>query len=129
MADEQPTLWEVRRTLERNHHETSADIADLKAQNARDLTTIVERLERYVLQAVYEADKRAAEISHQATLERIARVEAQNESQHKEMASQRDEMAGHHRMNRLLFWTVGGGILASIVTVVLTVLLTRGGVK
>lgn len=120
-------MSELGRTLERNQQamldriaDLRAQNTDLKAQNARDLQTIVERLERYVLQAVYEADKRTAEALNQAIDKRMAHVEAKAEAQ-------QQEIAGHHRTNRLLFWTVAAAVLGGLATVITTVLMVKGG--
>lgn len=69
----EPTLWELKAIIERNYGETREDIIDLKAQVTRDSATYAAQLERYVLTAVYEAQRAAM-------LDRITRLETQAES-------------------------------------------------
>ncbi|MFI0481750.1 hypothetical protein [Actinomadura sp. 9N215] len=69
----EPSNWELKSVIERNYAETREDIIDLKTQVARDSATYAAQLERYVLTAVYEAQRAAM-------LERIARLENQAES-------------------------------------------------
>jgi hypothetical protein len=120
MGEEQPpSMAELGRTLERNHQETSSRIADLRAQNAdqkaqsaRDLQTIVERMERFVLQAVYEADKRATAISQQNMNDRLDRIEG--------------ELTTTRHGNRTAFWAAVGAVVAAIAGAALAYLLARG---
>jgi hypothetical protein len=62
--------WLVER-IDRNHHETTADIARLEAQLAVDSAA----LDRYVLARVYEADEKAREARESARDARIKRIE------------------------------------------------------
>jgi hypothetical protein len=132
MGEEQPpSMAELGRTLERNHQETSGRIADLKAQNAdlkaqnaRDLQTIVERLERYVLQAVYEADKRSAAISQQAMTDRIERVDQTTNDRIDRVV---EELTTTRHGNRTAFWAAVGAIVAAMAGAAGAYLLARGG--
>lgn len=112
MADE-PTPSELARLIERNHRETSADIAELKAQSSRDTQTLQALQQQYLLVKVYEADQRTQTALHEAFSHRLESLEEKHEA--------------HQRTNRLLFWTVAATVLGAVITVVLTVVLTKGG--
>ena len=62
--------WLVER-IDRNHHETTADIARLEAQ----FMSASAALDRYVLARVYEADEKAREARENARDARIKRIE------------------------------------------------------
>lgn len=104
MADE-PTPSELARLIERNHKETSADIAELKTQSARDIQTLIQQMERYVLAKVYEVEMRAFGA-------RIQRME--------------DNESSNRRWRLGLLAATLAAVLGAIVTVVGTVL-TSGG--
>lgn len=69
----EPSLWELKNIIERNYSEAREDIIDLKAQIARDSQQHAAQLERYVLMAVYEAQR-------SAMADRIKRLEDQQEA-------------------------------------------------
>jgi hypothetical protein len=120
VADE-PTNRALEALINRNHADNREDILDLKTQVTRDIANLVAQLQQYVLREVYDADKRALAAREQAISDRFARIEADTEADRREAAS-------HHRTNRTLFWTVAGGMLAAVVTVVLTTWTAQGGV-
>lgn len=120
MADE-PSNRELENLIKRNHADNRDDVLDLKTQLTREVSTLVAQLQQYVLREVYDADKRALAAREQAIHARFARLEADAEIDRREAAS-------HHRTNRTLFWTVAGGMLAAVVTVVLTTWTAHGGV-
>lgn len=78
MADEStPDLhWLVER-IDRNHAETSADIAKLEAQ----VTAIPAAMDRYVLAQVYEADEKRRTAEREADRAQIKALQANDTSQ------------------------------------------------
>lgn len=78
MADETPAelRWLTER-IDRNHAETSADIARLETQVAG----IPASMERYVLQRVYDADEKRRTAEREADRGRIAQLEANDTTQ------------------------------------------------
>lgn len=119
MADEL-TMRELANLFEHKLSDTRDDIIDLKIRLDTALAQQREQFAHYVLSAVYEADKRTAAALNKASEKRMEQIERQNETH-------RADMAGHHRTNRLLFWTVGASILGSLVMVVATLLISKGG--
>lgn len=118
---DEPTNRELVNLIQRNHADNRDDWLDLKTQFTRELGNLVAQLHAFVLKEVYEADKRALAAREQAIADRIARNEAETEAHRRETAT-------HHRTNRTLFWTVAGGMLAAVLTVVLTTWTASGGV-
>lgn len=101
MSDEAiPDLrWLVER-IDRNHAETTADIARLEAQ----VTGIPASLERYVLQRVYDADEKRRVAERDADRARISQLENHDTTQ---AAGGRAWMIGLSLM-------VGGAVLGYI---------------
>jgi hypothetical protein len=59
MADEQPSLWDLQRLIERNHADSREDILDLKAQMARGVEQTDARFKEYVLREVFDAREKS----------------------------------------------------------------------
>lgn len=59
MADEQPSLWDLQRLIERNHADSREDILDLKAQMARGHEQTDARFKEYVLREVFDAREKS----------------------------------------------------------------------
>ena len=59
MADEQPSLRELKALIERNHADVREDYLDLKTQVARDATALSDKLQQFVLKEVFEAKEKA----------------------------------------------------------------------
>lgn len=78
MSDESspPELRWIIERIDRNHAETTADIAKLDAQVA----IIPMAMDRYVLARVYEADEKAREAREGALAARITRIEQDDTS-------------------------------------------------
>jgi hypothetical protein len=102
----EPTLWELKNIIERNYAETREDIIDLKAQVARDSQNYAVQLERYVLAAVYEAQR-------SAMLDRIARLEQQAESARAAV--------------RAALYAAAASVVASLIVAVITTTVLRRG--
>lgn len=77
MADESPDLRWLTERIDRNHAETTADIARLEKQVA----TIPASMEHYVLQRVYDADEKRRTAEREADRARITALEAHDTSQ------------------------------------------------
>lgn len=110
---------------------TREDIVDLKSRIEANAHLQREQWKEFVLLREYEADKRTATAQREATDQRLTHLESQHEA-HKahteaQYESHRQELASHHRQNRVLFWTVAAAILGAIATVVTSVLTVKGG--
>ena len=105
MSDPNPP--DLRWVLERNHAETSADIARLEAQ----IAGIPVQMERYVLAQVYEARERARDAREDARDARIKRIE--------------DDDSAKVRGVRTA-WLAAAGAIASTIGVEVINAVTRG---
>ena len=101
MPDE-PTMWELKRTIESGHRELAADIAALNS-----------RLDQYVLKEVYDAHRSGDQQNRQHDLERVARVEAQ--------------VKDLREANRKALWTAISSFLAPIAVAVVLAMMLQGG--
>lgn len=72
MADE-PSLWDLRNLIERNHADAREDYVDLKSQVARDMASVLAQMQQFVLKEVFEA-KETAMLQRIATLEEAAKT-------------------------------------------------------
>lgn len=108
---EEPSPSELERLINRNHKETSTDIARLEAAIASQRADF----DRYVLAQVYVADQRAWG-------DRIRRLE----ELYTDMVR---ENAARMRGNRAAYWAAVGAVLAAIVGAVMAYLLAKGGAK
>lgn len=55
MADEQPSLWDLQRLIERNHADSREDILDIKNQMSRSVEQTDARFRLYLLREVFDA--------------------------------------------------------------------------
>lgn len=110
MADEtSPDLrWLVER-IDRNHAETTADMARLEKQVA----AIPASMDRYVLAQVYEAHEQAREVRDKAQDDRIKRLEDSDTS----------KTSG----NRAWLLGLAQMVLSVALSAAATILITRGG--
>jgi hypothetical protein len=113
VADE-PTNRELENLIKRNHADSREAMADLKNH-------VDAQFRLYLLREVYEAREAAAALREKAQDDRMDRMEADQENDRRETASS-------HKTNRTLFWTVAGGMCASLLTVVLSTWFSHGGV-
>lgn len=72
MADE-PSLWDLQRTIERNHAENREDILDLKAQMVRASEQNDDRFRLYLLREVFDA-RESSMLQRIGSLEEAART-------------------------------------------------------
>jgi hypothetical protein len=100
--------WLIER-IDRNHAETSADIAKLDAQVAG----IPAAMDRYVLAQVYDAREEAREAREQARDARIKRLE--------------DEDTSKATGNRAWLLSLAQMVLSIALSSIATILLVRGG--
>ncbi|MGI5232852.1 hypothetical protein [Actinoallomurus sp. CA-142502] len=77
MADENAELRLLRERIDRNHAETSADIARVEAQVA----AIPASMDRYVLAQVYDADEKRRAAERDADRARIKALETTDTTQ------------------------------------------------
>lgn len=101
MPDE-PTMWELKRTIESGYREHSADIAALN-----------QRLDQYVLKEVYEAHRAGDQQRREGDLERIARIEGQ--------------VKDLREANRKAIWTAISSFLAPIAVAIVLAIMLSGG--
>jgi hypothetical protein len=73
MADEQPSLRELRNLIERNHADVREDYLDLKTQVARDMSSVLGQMQQFVLREVFEA-KETSMLQRIASLEEAAKT-------------------------------------------------------
>lgn len=109
MADEQPSLWDLQRLIERNHADAREDILDLKAQMVRSAEQTEQRFNLYLLREVFDA-REASMLLRIASLEEAARTAK--------------------FQNRAAIMTAVGSVLATIIAaIILSTLLGSGGGK
>lgn len=111
MADE-PSLWDLQRLIERNHADNKDDIADLKAQNARDTERIAKQLERYLPREVYNAREETRTATQNATDRRVASLE--------------EDAKDTRRRASTAFYAAIGAIISGIVVGVALVVILGG---
>lgn len=105
MADE-PSLRELKSLIERNHADVREDYLDLKAQVARDATTLAEKLQQFVLKEVFEA-KEAAMLQRIITLEDSAKTA--------------------RGQNRAAIMTAVGSVIATVLAAIILTAILGGG--
>lgn len=108
MADEQPSLWDLQRLIERNHADAREDILDLKSQMARVAEQTDARFRLYLLREVFDA-KEAAMLLRIVNLEEAARTAK--------------------TQNRAAIMTAVGSVIATIIAAILLSALLGGGGK
>jgi hypothetical protein len=100
--------WIIER-IDRNHAETTADIAKLEMQVA----AIPVAMDRYVLARVYEADEKARDVRRDAQDARLKRLE--------------DEDSSKSTGNRAWLLGLAQMVLSIALSSIATVLLMKGG--
>lgn len=79
MPSEEPGPYELARAIERNHIETTSDIAELRAHFTQSIDKVFNRLDSYVLVKVYDVELKAltdriASIEERASTDRKFRA-------------------------------------------------------
>lgn len=110
MADEL-TMRELANLFEHKLADARDDIVDLKVRLDTALAQQREQFERYVLSAVYEADKRTAAALERAQDERIRRVEYEAET---DRQTARTNEHASKQTARVAIFTALGTFLAAL---------------
>ncbi|MDB5910994.1 MAG: hypothetical protein JWP34_5111 [Massilia sp.] len=131
MAADELSMRELANLFELKLGATRDDIVDLKVRLDTALAQQREQFERYVLAAVYEADKRTAQAVERAQDERIRRqdelikrVEEEAESDRK---TARAAEAAAKQTSRMAILTAIGTFLAALTLEALNTWLKTGG--
>jgi hypothetical protein len=113
MADEQPSLWDLQRLIERNHADAREDILDLKTQLARSTADTEEKFRLYLLREVFEAKEAAREAREAAMVQRIGVLEEGRKSDKSQI--------------RGAIMTAAGSVVATIIAAVILAAILGGG--
>lgn len=111
MADE-PSMWDLQHLIERNHADGKEDIADLKAQLARDTAHITSQLDRYLPREVYNAREETRTATQNASDRRIGLLE--------------EDAKDTRRRASTAFYAAVGAIISGIVVGVALVVIMGG---
>jgi hypothetical protein len=108
----EPSLWELRNLIERNHVDTREDYADLKNQIVRDMSTIHARLDQFLPREVFEARDSARQARHDALVARVAELETGQKNNRSSV--------------RTAIYAAVAAVAASVVTAIIVPVLTKG---
>lgn len=108
-----PSVPELARLIERNRQESATQSSELKAQMVASTASIIAQMDRYLLIAVYEADNRAREV--------------RDEAQDGLIKDLKDEVTSARRGNRTALLGAIGSFVGALLLVAFDALIKRGG--